>query len=129
MKILRAADAFCGRRREAHVALSKMDHWPSQRRYKATLSFRRRAVRWAISEKEYPQRRACGFVALHPKTDRYASTRRTTALCGQAEGVGFATTEGYRAPNHAHELSDGTAARLWEGENCHRRENGCRGIE
>jgi putative transposase len=32
-------------------------------------------VRWAISEKNYSQRRACGLVGLHPKTYRYASTR------------------------------------------------------
>jgi putative transposase len=32
-------------------------------------------VRWAISERDYSQRRACGLVGLHPKTYRYASTR------------------------------------------------------
>ena len=30
---------------------------------------------WAIREKGYSQRRACGLVGLHPKTYRYASTR------------------------------------------------------
>ena len=30
---------------------------------------------WAIREKSYSQRRACGLVGLHPKTYRYASTR------------------------------------------------------
>ena len=30
---------------------------------------------WAISEKSYSQRRACGLVGLDPKTYRYASTR------------------------------------------------------
>lgn len=30
---------------------------------------------WAISEKNYSQRRACNLVGLHPKTYRYASTR------------------------------------------------------
>ena len=30
---------------------------------------------WAIGEKSYSQRRACGLVGLHPKTYRYASTR------------------------------------------------------
>ena len=30
---------------------------------------------WAIEEKSYSQRRACGLVGLHPKTYRYASTR------------------------------------------------------
>jgi len=33
-------------------------------------------VTWAISEKSYSQRRACGLVGLHPKTYRYASKRR-----------------------------------------------------
>ena len=30
---------------------------------------------WAIREKSYSQRRACGLVGLHPKTYRYASKR------------------------------------------------------
>ena len=30
---------------------------------------------WAVREKSYSQRRACGLVGLHPKTYRYASTR------------------------------------------------------
>ena len=30
---------------------------------------------WAIREKGYSQRRACGLVGLHPKTYRYASKR------------------------------------------------------
>ena len=33
---------------------------------------------WAIEEKSYSQRRACGLVGLHPKTYRYASKRPTT---------------------------------------------------
>jgi putative transposase len=32
-------------------------------------------VTWAIGEKGYSQRRACGLVGLHPKTYRYASKR------------------------------------------------------
>jgi putative transposase len=36
---------------------------------------RKRAVTWAIQEKSYSQRRACGLVGLHPKTYRYASKR------------------------------------------------------
>jgi len=32
-------------------------------------------VTWAINEKSYSQRRACGLVGLHPRTYRYASTR------------------------------------------------------
>ena len=40
-----------------------------------TPSLRRRAVTWAIREKSYSQRRACGLVGLQPKTYRYASTR------------------------------------------------------
>ena len=30
---------------------------------------------WAVREKSYSQRRACGLVGLHPKTYRYASKR------------------------------------------------------
>ena len=30
---------------------------------------------WAIEEKSYRQRRACGLVGMHPRTYRYASTR------------------------------------------------------
>ena len=30
---------------------------------------------WAVREKGYSQRRACGLVGLHPKTYRYASKR------------------------------------------------------
>ena len=40
-----------------------------------TPSLRKRAVTWAVQEKGYSQRRACGLVGLHPKTYRYASTR------------------------------------------------------
>ena len=36
---------------------------------------RRKAVTWAIGEKNYSQRRACRLVGLHPKTYRYASQR------------------------------------------------------
>jgi putative transposase len=36
---------------------------------------RKRAVTWAIREKSYSQRRACGLVGLHPKTYRHASKR------------------------------------------------------
>jgi putative transposase len=36
---------------------------------------RKKAVTWAIGEKNYSQRRACRLVGLHPKTYRYASTR------------------------------------------------------
>jgi putative transposase len=36
---------------------------------------RKRAVTWAIRERGYSQRRACGLVGLHPKTYRYASRR------------------------------------------------------
>ena len=34
-----------------------------------------RFVTWAIEEKSYSQRRACGLVGLDPKTYRYASRR------------------------------------------------------
>ena len=30
---------------------------------------------WAVEEKGYSQRRACGLLGLHPKTYRYASKR------------------------------------------------------
>jgi putative transposase len=36
---------------------------------------RKRAVTWAVQERGYSQRRACGLVGLHPKTYRYASKR------------------------------------------------------
>jgi putative transposase len=36
---------------------------------------RKRAVTWAVREKGFSQRRACGLVGLHPKTYRYASKR------------------------------------------------------
>jgi putative transposase len=36
---------------------------------------RKKAVTWAVREKSYSQRRACGLVDLHPKTYRYASKR------------------------------------------------------
>ena len=36
---------------------------------------RRDAVTWAIAEKGYSQRRACGLVGIAPKTYRYASIR------------------------------------------------------
>jgi hypothetical protein len=40
-----------------------------------TPSLRKRAVTWAVRERGFSQRRACGLVGLHPKTSRYASTR------------------------------------------------------
>ena len=40
-----------------------------------TPSLRRRAVTWAIGEKNYSQRRACALVGLHPKTYRHRSKR------------------------------------------------------
>ena len=50
-------------------------------------------VTWAIEEKSYSQRRACGLVGLHPKTYRYASTRPDDArLAAAAEGAGVAAT-------------------------------------
>jgi putative transposase len=36
---------------------------------------RKRAVTWAITQKSYSQRRACGLLGLQPKTYRYASKR------------------------------------------------------
>jgi putative transposase len=40
---------------------------------------RKKAVTWAIGEKNYSQRRACRLVGLHPKTYRYASQRSDDA--------------------------------------------------
>ena len=40
-----------------------------------TPGLRKCAVTWAIREKNYSQRRACGLVGLHPKTYRYATKR------------------------------------------------------
>ena len=40
-----------------------------------TPSLRRQAVTWAVREKSYSQRRACGLVGLHPKTYRYVPKR------------------------------------------------------
>ena len=37
------------------------------------LGSRRAFVTWAIEEKSYSQRRACGLIGLDPKTYRYAS--------------------------------------------------------
>ena len=42
---------------------------------------------WAIREKSYSQRRACALVGLHPKTYRYASTKRS-AMKSFAGGCG-----------------------------------------
>jgi putative transposase len=40
-------------------------------------------VSWAIKERDYSQRRACGLVGLEPKTYRYASKRPDDALIRQ----------------------------------------------
>ena len=57
-----------------------------------TPSLRRRAVTWAIKEKGYSQRRACGLVGLQPKTYRYASKRSGRwRLRKRLQGIGFAT--------------------------------------
>ena len=52
---------------------------------------------WAIQEKGYPQRRACGLIGLEPKTYRYASTRaddaavraRLRGLAGERRRFGY----------------------------------------
>ena len=52
---------------------------------------------WAISEKGYSQRRACGLVGLEPKTYRYASSRpedagvraRLKALAAERRQFGY----------------------------------------
>lgn len=58
---------------------------------------RRSAVTWAISEKGYSQRRACGLVGLEPKVYRYASKRpgdgeisaRLRELAGERRRFGY----------------------------------------
>ena len=52
---------------------------------------------WAIKEKSYSQRRACGLIGLDPKTYRYASRRsddvtirdRLKTLAGQRRRFGY----------------------------------------
>lgn len=52
---------------------------------------------WAIHEKGYSQRRACGLIGLAPKTYRYASTRpddagvrtRLRGLAGERRRFGY----------------------------------------
>lgn len=52
---------------------------------------------WAIEEKSYSQRRACGLIGLHPKTYRYASRRsddidlraRLKALASERRRFGY----------------------------------------
>lgn len=52
---------------------------------------------WAIEEKGYSQRRACGLIGLEPKTYRYASTRgddaavrvRLRSLAGERRRFGY----------------------------------------
>jgi len=54
-------------------------------------------VTWAIKEKSYSQRRACGLIGLDPKTYRYASRRsddveirdRLKTLAGQRRRFGY----------------------------------------
>jgi putative transposase len=54
-------------------------------------------VNWAIGEKSYSQRRACGLIGLDPKTYRYASRRsdeveirvRLKALADQRRRFGY----------------------------------------
>src|SRR6185437_13315671 len=48
-----------------------------------SLRVRRLAVRWAIQEKSYTQRRACRLVGLEPKTYRYATKRPDDAVLRQ----------------------------------------------
>jgi putative transposase len=40
-------------------------------------------VAWAIEEKCYSQRRACGLFGFDPKTYRYASRRPDEPPCGR----------------------------------------------
>ena len=55
------------------------------------------AATWAITEKNYSQRRACGLVGLDPKTYRYASKRpgdgeiraRLRVLAGERRRFGY----------------------------------------
>lgn len=58
---------------------------------------RRAFVTWAIEEKSYSQRRACGLIELDPKTYRYASLRsddvetreRLKPLAGRRRRFGY----------------------------------------
>ncbi|MFD1304194.1 IS3 family transposase [Methylobacterium marchantiae] len=62
-----------------------------------TPSARRTVVSWAIEEKGYSQRRACGLIGLEPKTYRYASTCgddaavrvRLRSLAGERRRFGY----------------------------------------
>ena len=57
----------------------------------------RTAVTWAIEDKGYSQRRACGFIGMEPKTYRYASSRpddaglrvRLRALAAERRRFGY----------------------------------------
>ena len=64
-----AEEAPCG------VDAGRIDAQGDARKKLLTPSLRKRAVTWAVREKGYSQRRACGLVGLHPKTYRYASKR------------------------------------------------------
>ncbi len=54
-------------------------------------------MKWAIKEKGYSQRRACGLIGLEPKTYRYASTCggnaavrvRLRSLAGERRRFGY----------------------------------------
>src|SRR3978361_270229 len=62
-----------------------------------TRGLRRAAVPWAITQKNYSQRRACRLIGLEPKTYRYASKRpgdgeirgRLRVLAGERRRFGY----------------------------------------
>ena len=69
------------------------------------------AVTWAIEDKGYSQRRACGLVGLEPKTYRYASRRPDDAALRQRlrELAGERRRFGYR---RLHPAASGKASAL-----------------
>ena len=97
-----------------------------------TPSLRRRAVTWAIREKGYSQRRACGLVGLEPKTYRYASKRPDDeglrSRCGnwRRNGGGSAIGVWPDAGARGHQLNHKKLYRLYKEERLTVRKRGGR---
>ncbi|CDX24925.1 hypothetical protein MPL3356_490014 [Mesorhizobium plurifarium] len=64
------AEAPAGRRHARRLDLAR-----DARKKLLTPGSRRNAVSWAMEEKGYSQRRACGLVGIDPRVYRYRSTR------------------------------------------------------
>ena len=81
----------------AEAMLDVCDAARGTRKKLLTPSARRTAVTWAIEEKGYSQRRACGLIGMEPKTYRYASSRpedtgvraRLRALAAERRRFGY----------------------------------------